>query len=212
MEELFSCRHVRPFKIFPHCQLVPPHNSINITLNMLCPCCQNPLLLAHKALKGLFSFKATPMAPLGTEVLVHMKQYCQHMWGYHASKAWYLLHAAKHYRCIRVLMADTGSKKITDMFQFKHHAIPVLVIAATDRIIDAMTRLTATIAGIQDAPQINKLLNKLSQFLLCTKWIDESLFDCRGLHHSKVATGRRKHLPGGRVPPFGNTPARRMPG
>ncbi len=60
--------------------------------------------------------------------------------------------------------------------------------------------------------QINKLLNKLSQFLLCTKWIDEGLFDCRDLHHSKVATGRREHLPGGSVSPFGNNPARQMSG
>ncbi len=57
---------------------------------------------------------------------------------------------------------------------------------------------------------ISKLLNKISQFLLCTKWIDEGLFDCRGLHHSKVATGRRKHLPGGSVSSFGNNPARQM--
>jgi hypothetical protein len=60
--------------------------------------------------------------------------------------------------------------------------------------------------------QVNKLLNKLSQFLLCTKWIDEGLFDCRDLHHSKVATGRREHLPGGSVSPFGNNPARQMSG
>ena len=60
--------------------------------------------------------------------------------------------------------------------------------------------------------QINKLLNKLSQFLLCTKWIDEGLFDCRDLHHSKVATGRREHLPDGNVSPFGNNPANQMSG
>jgi hypothetical protein len=49
-------------------------------------------------------------------------------------------------------MADTGGKRIIDTFQFKHHAIPVPEIIATDRVIDAITRLTATIAGIQDAP------------------------------------------------------------
>jgi len=58
--------------------------------------------------------------------------------------------------------------------------------------------------------KINKPLNKLSQFLLCTKWIDEGLFDCRDLHHSKVATGRREHLPDGNVSPFGNNPAKQM--
>jgi hypothetical protein len=48
-------------------------------------------------------------------------------------------------------MADTGGKRITNTFRFKHHAIPVPE-TATNRIIDATTRLTATIAGIQDAP------------------------------------------------------------
>jgi hypothetical protein len=40
----------------------------------------------------------------------------------------------------------------TDTFRLKHHAIPVSEITATNRIIDAITILTATIAGIQDAP------------------------------------------------------------
>jgi hypothetical protein len=32
------------------------------TLNMIHPCHQNPLLSAHEALEGSFSFDATPMA------------------------------------------------------------------------------------------------------------------------------------------------------
>jgi hypothetical protein len=49
-------------------------------------------------------------------------------------------------------MANTGSKRITNTFRFKHHAIPVLEITATNGIIDATTRLTAAISAIQDAP------------------------------------------------------------
>jgi hypothetical protein len=51
-------------------------------------------------------------------------------------------------------MADTGGERITDTFRFKSHAIPVPEITATNRIIDTTTRLTAAIAGIQDAPPI----------------------------------------------------------
>jgi hypothetical protein len=151
MEESISCWQSRPSQIVSHCQLVPPH-LCDTPFNMLCPCCQNPLLLANKALKGLFSFDATPMAPLGTEVLVQIKPNCWRTWGYHASKAWYLLHAVNHYRCIWVLMANTGSKRITNTLRFRHYAIPVPEITATDRIIDATERLTAIIAGIQGAP------------------------------------------------------------
>jgi hypothetical protein len=113
---------------------------------------QNPLLSAHKALEGTFSFDATPMAPLGTEVLVHMKPNQRSTWGYHASKAWYLSHSPNRYRCIWVLMANTGGKPITDTFRFCHHAIPVPSIMATDRILDATARLTAAIEGVQEAP------------------------------------------------------------
>jgi hypothetical protein len=84
----------KSFPIANWCQIT---TQCNATLNMLRLCHQNPLLLAHEALKGLFSFDAMPMAPLGTEVLVHMKPNHWRTWGYHASKAWYLSHAANHY-------------------------------------------------------------------------------------------------------------------
>jgi hypothetical protein len=49
-------------------------------------------------------------------------------------------------------MANTGGKRITDTFRFKHHAIPVPEMMDTNRIIDTTERLSAAIAGIQDAP------------------------------------------------------------
>jgi hypothetical protein len=61
------------------------------------PCCLNPLLSAHKAMEGSFLFDATPLAPLGTKVLVHLKLTQCKSWGYHATKVWYLSHAANHY-------------------------------------------------------------------------------------------------------------------
>jgi len=45
----------------------------DITLNMLRPCTTNPLLSAYKALEGMFSFDRTPMTPIGTEVMIHIK-------------------------------------------------------------------------------------------------------------------------------------------
>jgi hypothetical protein len=60
----------KSFLIANWCRLTTQSNA---TLNMLHPCFQNPLLPTHEALKGTFSFDTTPMAQLGTEVLVHMK-------------------------------------------------------------------------------------------------------------------------------------------
>jgi hypothetical protein len=64
-------------------------------------------------------------------------------------------------------MANTGGKRITDTFRFKHHAIPVPEIMATNRIIDATARLTATIADIQDAhPNKMEAIQSLCTLLL----------------------------------------------
>jgi hypothetical protein len=49
-------------------------------------------------------------------------------------------------------MRDTGGKRITDTFQYKHHAIPVPKITATDCILDETCRLTTAIEGVQKAP------------------------------------------------------------
>jgi hypothetical protein len=65
-----------PPKSFPIANWCHFTTQCNTTLNMLRPCCENPLLLAHKAKEGFFSFDVTPMAPLDTEVLVHMKSNC----------------------------------------------------------------------------------------------------------------------------------------
>jgi hypothetical protein len=75
---------------------------------MMCPCCLNHLLSMHKASKGTFLFDTTPMAPLGTEVLVHQKLSQSKTWSYHAAKAWHLSHAATHYCYICVIMKAMG--------------------------------------------------------------------------------------------------------
>jgi hypothetical protein len=60
-------------KTFPIANWCHITNQTDLTLNMLQPCHQNPALLAFKALKGSYSFDATPMAPLGIKVLAHHK-------------------------------------------------------------------------------------------------------------------------------------------
>jgi hypothetical protein len=61
----------------------------DITLNMMRPCTTNPLLSAFEAMEGTYSFDATPMAPVGTEMLMHLKPIRRGTWDYHALKAWY---------------------------------------------------------------------------------------------------------------------------
>jgi hypothetical protein len=75
-----------------------------------------------------FLFDATPMAPPGMEVLVHLKPTHRKSWAYHASNSWYIGLSLKHYRCIQAIMEGTGSKRLTNMFHFKRHAMPAPTI------------------------------------------------------------------------------------
>jgi hypothetical protein len=112
-------------------------NQCNYTINMLCPCCQNPLLSAFEAMEGSYLFDATPMAPPGTKVPVHLKPtYCK-SWSFHASNGWYIGPSLKHSRCIRAIMEGTGGKRLTNTFCFKHQAMAIPIITPTNQIIAA---------------------------------------------------------------------------
>ncbi|KAL7475143.1 LOW QUALITY PROTEIN: hypothetical protein ACHAW6_001069 [Cyclotella cf. meneghiniana] len=112
-----------------------------ITLNMMCPCTQNPAVLEE-----MFSFDATPMAPIGTKCMIHIKPAHRHTWGYHAIKAWYFALALNHYRCIKVV-TDTGALCLADTFTFLHHTLPTPTISNADCIIKAIRNLDNTIKG-----------------------------------------------------------------
>ena len=60
----------------------------DITLNMMRPCTLNPCMSAFEAMEGMFYFDATPMAPVGTETIIHLKPVRRHTWSYNAVKAW----------------------------------------------------------------------------------------------------------------------------
>jgi hypothetical protein len=121
----------------------------------------------HEALEGTFLFDAAPMALLGMEVIVHQKPGQCKTWGYHAAKAWYLSHATNHYCCICVIMKDMGGERITNTFQYPHHAIPVPAITATDHILEATCHLADAINGVQEAlPDKMAAIQSLQALLL----------------------------------------------
>jgi hypothetical protein len=102
-------------------------------------------------MEGMFSFDRTPMAPIGTEVMIHIKPSRRQTWGYHAIRAWYFAPALNHYRCIKAV-TEAGAVRVSDTFKFLHHSLPSLTISNTDRIVKATQHLIHTINGHPDAP------------------------------------------------------------
>ena len=85
----------------------------DIVLNMLRPCTINPLVSAFDVMEGHYSFDATPMAPMSTEMLMHLKPVRRHSWGYHTLKAWYIGPSRKHY-CVLKGVTYSGAVRLTD--------------------------------------------------------------------------------------------------
>ncbi len=119
---------------------------------MLLPCCQNLLLSAFEAMEGSYLFDASPMAPPGTKVLVHLKPTHCKSWSFHASNSWYIGPSLKHYCYIHTIMEGTGGKHLTDTFHFKHHTMAVPIVTPTNQIIAATQHLSAAIFGVQESP------------------------------------------------------------
>jgi hypothetical protein len=86
-----------------------------ITLNLLRNCRFNPKLSAHTALHSVLDYNKTPLAPLGTKVVIHEKTDKCKTWSTHGIDGWYIGPALEHYRCVDCYIPATHSTRIADI-------------------------------------------------------------------------------------------------
>ena len=119
--------------------------QVDLSVNIIRKCRQNPLLSAWAAMEGEYHFDATPIAPPGTQLMMHEKPNRRPTWGPNAKKAWYLGPCFKHYRSVRGFVPSTGGERISDTYRFKHHAIDIPQLTPADRILEAAKQLNDAI-------------------------------------------------------------------
>ena len=130
------------FPIAYWCRLLP---QIDFSVNIVRKCRQNPLLSAWADMEGEFHFDATPIAPPGSEMLMHKNSNQRRTFGFNAKKAWYIAPCFQHYRTFKGIMASTGAERISDTVRFKHHAIAIPQLTPADRILEAARQLDSAI-------------------------------------------------------------------
>ena len=101
---------------------------------------------------GIYSFDATPMAPVGTETMIHLNTVRFQAWSYHAVKAWYFKPSLKHCRVINTTNR-AGTVRTTDTWKYNHHSIKNLTVTPVNRIIKVTKHLSTAIQCHNDAPQ-----------------------------------------------------------
>jgi hypothetical protein len=115
-------------RFLPQCQ---------ITLNLLRNSRVNPKLSAHAYLFGNFNFNATPLAPLGTKVVVHLKPNKRTSYSYHGEEGWYIGPSLEHYRCFKCYFPLTRSVRDADTIEFFPKTIPFPTTTTEDYLIQS---------------------------------------------------------------------------
>ena len=75
------------FPITYWCRLIP---QVDFSIKFVKKCRQNPLLPTWDAMEGEYHFDATPVAPPGSEMLMHEKPIRRKKFGLNEKKAWYI--------------------------------------------------------------------------------------------------------------------------
>ena len=110
-----------------------------LTLNLLRSSPINSNLSAHAFMNGQFDFRATPLAPPGTKVLLHHKPRHRHSWDPHGQEGFYIGPSLHHYRCVKCFIPSSRSKVNSDTVAFFPHEIPFPEVKIDDFIRQAAT-------------------------------------------------------------------------
>ena len=74
-----------------------------LTLNLLRQATVEPTKSAWEYFNGPFNYDATPMGPLGFDVLIHQKAGVGNSWDFRCKEGWNVGVSLEHYRCHRVV-------------------------------------------------------------------------------------------------------------
>ena len=91
-----------------------------LTLNLLRSARLNPKLSAHSFLFGEFNFTSTPLAPIGTRVIAHVKKDTRKSWDPRGESGWYVGPALEHHRCVTCYFPRTRALRVVDTVKFSH--------------------------------------------------------------------------------------------
>ena len=143
-----------------------------LTLNLLRNARVNSNLSAHAYLFGNFNFNATPLAPLGTKVLAHIKPSQRGSWSYHGEEGWYIGPSMHHYRCVKCFFPSTRAVRDVDTVEFFPTNVPFpsmttadLLLKSTNDILSILKTKKLSLPGITVGDPILKALSDLTHML-----------------------------------------------
>ena len=123
-----------PVKIWD--KLLP---QTELCINHLRPYRPNPQISAYAGIHGgSHDFRAHPIAPAGTRILIHDKPTQRQSWAPHGSPGFYLGPAMKHYRCFHVWSTSTNTTRDSGTLAWFPEGFDMPSASITDLAISAI--------------------------------------------------------------------------
>ena len=121
---------------------------------------------------GTYNFNRYPLAPPGTQVVVHAKPSDRASWGFHGRDGWTIGSSLEHYRCIKSYIPATKSEINCDTLAFFPHDIPIPKVStedylkqATQDIITLLTHPVASLPSLQVGDVTKNALLDIAQII-----------------------------------------------
>lgn len=108
-----------------------------ITLNLLRTSRINPKHSAYSQLNGPFLFTYTPIAPLGSKVMAHVKVQNRKTWDPRAEEGYYIGPAMNHYRCYNCYITRTEATRVCDTVSWEPSTHRAPTATSTDIIVQS---------------------------------------------------------------------------
>ena len=89
----------------------------------------------YARLHGEFNYDATPLAPPGTQVIIHENPTVKGTWASHGVKGWYIGPSMNHYRFHHVYFTKTRVERDSDCVEFFPHNTPLPYNSSSENAI-----------------------------------------------------------------------------
>jgi hypothetical protein len=154
----------------PHswCRLIP---QVVMTLNMLRTSRISPKLLAYSQLFGHFDYNKTPLAPLGTKVVIHKRPQQRRTFRDHGREGFYIGPAMQHYRHYSVFVTATRGDRVSNTVEFFPTKFTMPATSSNDPLAAAIEEIThivqhpsqPAVPFLHNGERTNAMLAQLSE-------------------------------------------------
>jgi hypothetical protein len=141
-----------------------------LTVNLLRQSTINPKISAWEYFNGPFDFNKKPLSPVGYKVLIHAKPATCKLWDYRAKQGFYVGPALNHCRCYKLVKSEMKQKVISNIVEFWHAYLQILVVLADNKIINGLQVMAGALQNAHPPTSSNQMDDIETLQTLFEKW------------------------------------------